>query len=147
MAAEKPQRAEFGHWRRIPTRWGDLDLLGHVNNTRFFGFDEDVRLAYFDSLWAEDKRFWKDYGFILANLGCDFIAQLRHPADVDAGFRITRLGRSSMNTLAAMFDGDKLVAVTRGVLVWFDYAKQQPAPIPEHVRAMIRQRELIKPEE
>lgn len=143
----QPQRADFGHWRKIPTRWSDLDLLGHVNNARFFGFDEDARLDYFSSLWKDDQRFWKDYGFILANLGCDFIAQLHHPAEVEAGFRITRLGRSSMQTMAGFYLGDKLIAVTRGVLVWFNYADQKPQPIPDHVRALIRGREHVAPAE
>ena len=143
----KIDRAEFSHWRNIPTRWSDLDMLGHVNNARFFSFDEDARLSYFESLWKDDPRFWKDYGFILASLGADFIAQLHHPAQVDVGFRISKLGRSSMQTLAGMFHGEKLVAVTRGVVVWFSYTDQKPLPVPEHVRALIRGRELIKPEE
>lgn len=146
MNDNKPQRPDFSYWRKIPTRWSDLDMLGHVNNARFFSFDEDARLGYFEALWQGDERFWKDYGFILASLGCDFIAQLHHPAELDVGFRVSKLGRSSMQTLAAMFLGEKLVAVTRGVVVWFNYIEQKPLPIPERVRAMIRAREVIQPE-
>lgn len=142
-----PQRSDFGHFIQIPTRWADLDALGHVNNTNFFVFDESVRLDYFGQFSRDNPRFWKEEGLILASLGCDFLAQLHHPALVEAGFRITRLGRSSMNTQAGMFVGDQLVAVTRGVVVWFDYTKQKPAPIPEAVRAAIRAREVIAPEE
>lgn len=141
------RREDFVHVVRIPTRWSDHDMLGHVNNTRFFTFDEDARLNYFQSLWENDPRFWKDYGFILASLGCDFIAQLHHPAQVDVGLRISKLGRSSFQTIAGMFDGERLVAVTRGVLVWFDYEQQKSKPIPDPVRAMIRARERIAPEE
>jgi acyl-CoA thioester hydrolase len=142
-----PQRSDYGHFLQIPTRWGDLDALGHVNNTNFFVFDESVRLDYFGMFSRDNPRFWKEEGLILANLGCDFVAQLHHPSVVDAGFRIARLGRSSMKTEAGMFVGDKLVAVTRGTLVWFDYTQQKPAPIPEYVRAGIRGRERIAPEE
>lgn len=143
----KPQRSDFGHFLQIPTRWADLDALGHVNNTCFFVFDESTRLDYFSAFSRDNPRFWKEEGLILASLGCDFIAQLHHPALVDCGFRVTRLGRSSLNTQAGMFVGDKLIAVTRGVVVWFDYSKQKPVPIPEEVRAMIRAREVIAPEE
>lgn len=143
----QPQRSDYNHYIQIPTRWADLDALGHVNNTNFFVFDESVRLDYFDMFSRDNPRFWKEEGLILASLGCDFVAQLHHPAIVDCGFRITRLGRSSMNTQAGMFVGDKLVAVTRGVVVWFDYTKQKPAAIPEPVRAAIRARERIAPEE
>lgn len=145
--APQPARAHFGHWCQVPTRWSDLDMLGHVNNARFFSFDEDARLSYFQPLWEKDPRFWKDYGIILASIGCDFIAQLRHPAQVEVGFRVARLGRSSLQTQAGMFLGDRLVAVTRGVVVWFDYAGQKPQPIPDSVRQMIRGREVLPPEE
>lgn len=137
---------DFAFVFRIPTRWSDLDMLGHVNNSRFFSFDESARLEYFGELMKGDPTFWKQRGFILARIECDFIAQVHHPAQVDVGFRIARIGRSSMNTIAGMFVGDRLVAVSRGVLVWFSYEQQKPQPVPDDVRALIEGRERIPPE-
>lgn len=145
MTDATPRRQDFSYLHRLATRWSDMDLLGHVNNARFFSFDEDARLAYFHSLWADDPRFWKDYGFILASISCDFLSQLHHPSDLEIGFRIARLGRSSMQTQGALFVEERVVAVTRGVVVWFDYQQQKTQPLPEPVRAMIRQREVIPP--
>lgn len=147
MAVTLPERSDFAYWHSVQTRWSDHDQLGHVNNTRFYTFDEDVRLAYFGDLWKDDARFWKDYGFILARLECDFIAQLRHPATVNVGFRIAALGGSSFRTEALMLSGEQVVAVTRGVLVWFDYAAQRPLRIPDTVREQVRQREVRPPSE
>ncbi|MEQ1439529.1 thioesterase family protein [Fontimonas sp. SYSU GA230001] len=138
---------EFVHVIEIETRWADLDALGHVNNTRFFTFDESARLDYFGELMRSDSEFWKSRGLILAHIECDFLAQLHHPSRLRVGLRISRLGRSSMNTLAGMFVGEHLIAVTRGVVVWFDYTRQKAQPIPENVRAMIRARERVAPEE
>ncbi|MES0873477.1 acyl-CoA thioesterase [Sinimarinibacterium thermocellulolyticum] len=138
---------DFAFTCRVPTRWSDLDMLGHVNNARFFSFDESARLEYFGELMRGDPTFWKERGFILARIECDFLAQLHHPAVVDIGFRIARIGRSSMNTLAGMFVDGKPVAVSRGVLVWFNYELQKPQPVPDDVRALIRAREVIAPEE
>ncbi|MFA5940633.1 MAG: thioesterase family protein [Sinimarinibacterium sp.] len=138
---------DFGHVIEIETRWSDLDALGHVNNTRFFTFDESARLDYFGELMRLDPEFWKSRGLILARIECDFVAQLHHPSKLKVGFRIARLGRSSMNTLAGMFVDGQLVAVTRGVVVWFDYTRQKAQPIPEDVRAMIRACERIAPDE
>lgn len=146
MARMQIDRAQYGFWHAVPTRWGDHDQLGHVNNTRFYVFDEDARLAYFQSLWRDDPKFWHEYGFILGRLACDFIAQLKHPASLDIGFRIRRLGGSSMVTEAAMFNGDDLVAVTEGVLVWFNYQTQRTERIPEHVREQVIAREPVAPE-
>jgi acyl-CoA thioester hydrolase len=140
-------RSDFGHFIHMPTRWADLDMLGHVNNAKFFTYDESVRLDYFSALFRDDPKFWKEYGLILARIECDFIAQLHHPATLDVGFRIARLGKSSMGTVAGHFDGERLVAVSRGVVVWFDYENQKTRPIPDGVRAMIRGRERVAPEE
>lgn len=146
MRSQLPQREDFAHFHRLETRWSDLDLLGHVNNARYFSFDESARLDYFAPL-ASAPDFWKKEGFILARIGCDFLQQLHHPAVVEVGFRITRIGRSSMDTEGAMFVGDKLIAVTRGVLVWFDYASNRAAPVPPHARSFIRGKEKLAPEE
>lgn len=142
----KPRREDFGHISRIPVRWGDMDALGHVNNAKFFTYDEQARLDYFGAVAEEVPDFWKSSGIILARIGCDFLAQLRPPVTLEVGIRISKLGRSSMETEGAMFDqAGKLVAVTRGVLVWFDYTQQKSAAIPENVRALIRGRELLAP--
>lgn len=146
MRSQLPQRADFAHFHRIATRWSDLDMIGHVNNARFFSFDESARLDYFEPL-TRDEHFWKKEGFILARIGCDFIQQLHHPSDVEVGFRVTRIGRSSMETEGGLFVGDTLVAVTRGVLVWFDYASNRAAPVPPHARSFIRGKEKLAPEE
>ncbi len=75
MKQPPPKLEDFAYLIEIPTRWADLDALGHVNNTRFFTFDESARLDYFASLMRDDPQFWKRYGLILAGIGADFLAQ------------------------------------------------------------------------
>jgi acyl-CoA thioester hydrolase len=140
-----PQRSDYAFFLKLETRWGDMDALGHVNNAKFFTYDESVRLEYFQRLMHDDPKFWKDYGLILAHIEADFIAQLKPPATLDLGFRIARLGRSSLGTEAGMFLGETPVAVTRGVLVWFDYRANTPLPVPEAVKAKIRAIEKVAP--
>lgn len=144
---EEHRIEQFAQRMTIPVRWGDMDALGHVNNVKFFTFDESVRIAYFDELARADATFMKTHGMILAHIGADFIAQLHYPATLEVGLRVARIGRSSLNTVAAMFSDGKLIAVTKGVIVWFDYANQKTMAIPEHVRDLIRKRERVAPEE
>jgi acyl-CoA thioester hydrolase len=125
------------HTTRLAIRWGDMDALGHVNNAMFFTYDESARLAYFGELMKGDAKFWNEYGLILAHIECDFIAQLKPPATLDIGFRISKAGRTSLQTEAGMFLGDTLVAITRGVVVWFDYRASTPLPLPDEVRERI----------
>lgn len=143
----QPQRGDFAFYLPLATRWGDMDALGHVNNAKFFTYDESVRLAYFTELMRDDPKFWNEYGLILAHIEADFIEQLKPPAELALGFRIARFGRTSMGTEAGMFLGDRLIAVTRGVLVWFDYRASKPLPLPDGVKERIRAREKVPPEE
>jgi len=142
---KRPDRGDFAFFMGLTPRWADMDSLGHVNNARFFTYDESVRLEYFSRLMRDDPRFWKDYGLILAHIEADFLSQLKPPAELDLGFRITKIGRTSLGTEAGMFVGDVLVAVTRGVVVWYDYAAGAPVPVPESVKAKIRSLEKLVP--
>ena len=143
---DRPKVQDFKHITHIPIRWGDMDSLGHVNNARFFTFDEQARLEYFDAVAPLVDDFWKSSGIILARIACDFIAQVHYPETLSIGLRIQRMGRSSMETQTAMFDSTgRLVACGQGVVVWFDYIAQKALAIPEPVRAFIRSREVIAP--
>lgn len=141
------KRSDYAFSLSLTPRWGDMDALGHVNNARFFTYDESVRLDYFATLMKDDPKFWNEYGLILAHIEADFLAQLKPPAVLDIGFRIAKIGRTSLRTEAAMFKGDAPVAITRATVVWFDYRNSQPLPVPDAVRARIRALEKIPPDE
>jgi acyl-CoA thioester hydrolase len=142
-----PRREDYAFHYPLVTRWGDMDAIGHVNNAKFFTYDESARLEYFGKLMADDPRFWKEYGLILAHIEADFLAQLKPPATLDIGFRIARIGKTSLRTEAGMFLGDTLVAITRAIVVWFDYRSGKTLPVPEAVRGKVRAMEKVKPEE
>ncbi len=145
--SELPRIEQFAWRRPLTVRWGDMDSMGHVNNVKYFTYDEQVRIDYFADLMREDPRFWKDYGLILAHIEADFVSQVHCPAELEIGFRISRLGRSSFNTEALMLWQGKVAAVTRAVLVWFDYPNGKPLAIPEALRQRMREREITPPQE
>ena len=145
--AAKPTRADYRHFVPLTVRWGDMDALGHVNNVKFFTYDEQARLLYFDAIGTVVPDFWKSSGLILARIGCYFLEQVRFPAQLDVGLRVARIGRSSMETEASMFLGDKPVAITKATVVWFDYLNQKSAAVPEVVREFIRGFEAVAPVE
>jgi acyl-CoA thioester hydrolase len=141
------RRDEFRHWMTLPVRWGDMDSFGHVNNAKFFTYGEEARMAYFDRYAVHDPKFGKDYRVLIARVACDFIKQLHHPATVELGTRVVRMGRSSLGMTTAMFVNDALIAVQDAVLVWFDYLNQKVEQIPQTAREWIRTNEAITPQE
>jgi acyl-CoA thioester hydrolase len=146
---DHPSRDQFRHFTQLPVQWGDMDMLGHVNNVIFFRYTESGRIAYFDQMLGNDPDIWGGEGPILAEIQCRFIRQLRYPAQLEVATRAAKIGNRSLGIETAIFRAgeDTPVATSRAVIVWFDYRRQGAAPVPEKLRATIRQFEAVPPEE
>lgn len=140
-----PRREEFRYFCRLDTRWGDVDSMGHINNAKYITYDEQARTDYIYQRQADAGITGPN--FILARICCDFLQQLHHPSQIDYGMRITRIGRSSMETQGAIFVGDRCYSRTQGVVVWFDYTAQKTQPIPDSIRRSVIDFEIVKPAE
>lgn len=143
-----PDRENYAHFLPITVRWGEMDALGHVNNTVYYRYSEDGRLDYFTRMFEAEPSA-DGSGPILADLRCSFLQQLRFPAEVEIATRAARLGNSSMRMEQALFrkGENDAIAAYEAVIVWFDYARQSSGPVPEAVRARIRELEAVAPEE
>ncbi len=129
-------RESFQHWETLDVRWGDQDALGHVNNTKFFVFLESARLRFFEQLqiWGAEGN--SRQGPILASVTCNFRHQLRFPARIAVGTKVTRLGNKSFTLEQAIFLENKEwpVADASSVIVWFDYGDGRSLPLPSRLR-------------
>jgi len=146
MERRLPVREDFTHFVEQSTRWRDEDRLGHVNNAMYFTYEETTRISYLDRVFDRATA-WTGGAVIVAHIECDFVAQLHHPAVFDMGFRVASLGGSSMSSEGAIFVGDEVVAVTRSVIVFFDYEADRSVRITDEARAAIRAFERKAPEE
>lgn len=146
MERRLPVREDFTHFVEQSTRWRDEDRLGHVNNAMYFTYEETTRISYLDRVFDRATA-WGRGTVIVAHIECDFVAQLHHPTDFDMGFRVASLGGSSMSSEGAIFVGDEVVAVTRSVIVFFDYEADHSVRIADEARAAIRAFERKAPEE
>lgn len=142
------KRADFRHFFTLSVRWGDLDVLGHVNNTVFYRYSEEGRINYFQDVGLSEPTAMSS-GPILADLRCRFVQQLRYPASIEIATRTQALGNSSIRIQQALFHEkqQELIAGFDAVVVWFDYQQQSSAATPEAVRAAIRKLEIVAPEE
>lgn len=141
-----PTRDQFRYLCPIATRWGDVDMMGHVNNAKYITYDEQARTDYLAAREAE-AGLTAGPNFILARIACDFLEQLHHPSQIEYGVRIVKIGRSSMTTQGAIFVGERCHSRTEGVVVWFDYKAQRVMPVPEAMRLAVRAFEVVKPSE
>src|SRR5262245_38909409 len=68
------------HVERMKMRWGDMDALGHMNNTVYFRLLEQARISWFDGLDIDYQE--RKEAPILGNISCRFRIPIVYPADV-----------------------------------------------------------------
>ncbi|MFT7580233.1 MAG: acyl-CoA thioester hydrolase [Myxococcota bacterium] len=117
-----------------PVAWGDMDAFQHVNNTRYFRYFEDARIAYFErtGIAAAQGR-PEGIGPILTSTSCRFKAPLRYPDEVQVGARVVSVGRTSfkMEYRLVSIALHKVVAEGTAIVVAFDYTAERKVVIPE----------------
>jgi len=75
----------------FPVAWGEMDALGHVNNTVYFRYFESARVAYLTKINFIDPAANSGIGSILASTQCDFRKALAYPDTVAIGARVTEI--------------------------------------------------------
>ena len=131
-------RDQFRSVYEMDVRWSDMDVLGHVNNVQFIRYTETARAMYFRRDLGL-KMGEGGQGFILAEISCTFLQQLMFPNTVEVLTRVSRIGRSSMDMVGAVYRAGESspVATSPCTLVWFDFKEQKSAPLPDRVRESV----------
>jgi acyl-CoA thioester hydrolase len=122
----------------IQIRWGDMDAMGHVNNTEYFRYMEQARIDWYThSLGTLGDG---GSGPVLVDAQCTFLRQLRYPGNVEVRIFVGAVGRSSMETIYELRRSDQpdvLYAEGRATVVWVSLAEEKSTPLPDHIRARL----------
>lgn len=123
----------------FPVAWGDMDAFGHVNNTKYFRWFEDGRLAYFAALDLEEFMRTTGVGPILASTECRFRIPLAYPDSVRIGATVTEVTDESFTMRYAVVSTthQKVAAEGEGRVVAFDYGSGRKTSWPEEMRRRI----------
>lgn len=131
-----PEHKTLTHQTLIPIRWGDMDMMGHVNNTVYFRYLEIVRLEWLFKLGAGTDP--QGSGPVIINAFCNFLRQLAYPGDVLAKHYVANPGRTSFDTYITLERSDEpgvIYAEGGSKTVWTDYQARKSVPLPDWVRA------------
>ncbi|MGD2173264.1 MAG: thioesterase family protein [Gammaproteobacteria bacterium] len=139
-------RSGFRFFTPTPTRWGDCDMLGHINNVEYLRYYESGRLDYFHQLLGISAGLEQVDSLILADIHVTFLSQVHHPCALEVGTRIGRLGNSSFDIESAVFvpGEEQPASIASATSVWFDYTRNRSRPIPQAARETIQQFEGIE---
>jgi acyl-CoA thioester hydrolase len=129
------------HETNLTVRFGETDLLGHVNNASYFSYLEHARTEFFKLLSsAEDNRNDK-WNYILATIKCDFRAQAYFDQELVLATKVSRIGNKSFTLIQPIYDKktETLIAHGESVIVYFDFDEQRSKPIPESLRKKLEE--------
>jgi len=127
----------LGHVERIPIRWGDMDAMGHVNNTVYFRYMEQTRIGWFDALLPRAAR--AGHGIVIVSTACHFRRAMTYPGTVEVRLYVGAPGASSIPTFYELRVDDDPAPYATGeaVVVFIDAAKGKPVRIPDALRARL----------
>ena len=125
--------------------WGDMDAFGHINNTVYFRYFENIRMAYFEKTSVNEHKNATQIGPILASTQCQFRAPLTYPDHIHIGTRIKELekieqGEKRFTMEYAVFSEqqDCIAAKGEGLIVYNNYNEGKSCAIPESILAAFK---------
>ena len=130
--AWRTDAARYPHAQEVPTRFQDLDPLGHVNNVAMAAIFESGRVAFnrrFDWPRGEGTR------VLIARADISYLAEAHFPAPVTIANGVGRVGRSSWTMFAAGFQEGRCVALCDATLVYT--GPDGSRPLPDDFRAQL----------
>jgi acyl-CoA thioester hydrolase len=137
MTEKRTSEPKLMHVERIAVRWGDMDAMGHVNNTVYFRYMEQARIGWFEGLVPNDEA-WKSTGIVIANASCNFKRPINYPGTVEVSVLVGAPGGSSVPTFYQLKVDDELYADGAATVVFIDMQAQKPVRIPERIRSLLR---------
>ena len=125
------------HTSHQSIRWGDMDRLGHVNNTVYFRYMEQARIEWIYALHP-DKEAYDGTGPVIVNASCTFLQPLVYPGDLEVRMYLSDPGRTSVGSYYEIWTSGRKYADGAAKIVWIDLAGGRPVPLPENVAVPLR---------
>ena len=113
--------------------WGEMDAFQHLNNVAYFRLFESVRIAYFEKLGVLTTIKSRNIGPILHSTDCRFKLPLTYPDKLLLGASISSIesDRYRIDHGIYSYTHQKVAATGSGLIVCYDYNRQEKSKIPE----------------
>jgi acyl-CoA thioester hydrolase len=133
-------RSDFRLWITVPTRFRDMDVMGHVNSSVYFTYFESARTEFFAKSGVSALRVPGKWGIPVVSQTCHYRDQVTHPDTLEVGVRCSELREKTVHLVYEIYraGSDKLVADGSSISVWVDLEVPKSVSLPEEVRRAIR---------
>lgn len=125
---------------RIPVAWGDMDALGHVNNTIYLRWFESARIAWWEAIPTAGRLQAQGVGPILARTSIDYRRPVKYPDTIEITVTTLRVGGKSVTLgyrVASSAQNNAIVAEGETVLAMLNYLSNQTLQIDDELRTLM----------
>ena len=132
-------RDTYRHFQAIPTRWGDNDVYGHVNNVVYYSFFDTVVNQYLIEQRALNIEKSTIIGLVVETQ-CQYFAPISFPDVVHAGLRVAKVGNSSVRYEIGLFRNEEKMTSAQGyfIHVYVDRASRRSTELPADMRVALQ---------
>ena len=138
MRIDIPHTKKLVYEMRMPIRWGDMDAMGHVNNTVYFRYMETIRIDWMRSIGCQPDP--QGQGPVIVNAFCNFYRQLEYPGDVVLKMYVSDPARTTFESWCTMELPDQpgvIYAAGGATTIWVDFPSQKAVTMPQWMRDMV----------
>ncbi len=131
--------------KELVMRWGDMDAYGHLNNTIYFRYFEEVRIKYMASVGFATGSSPENHGLVVAKTSCKYRLPITYPDTIYAGAKVSRVddGKLVMEYKLVSGNHNKLAAQGDALLVGFNIETGQKEYLVEEIVERIRELENL----
>lgn len=122
----------------VQLRFSDIDMLGHVNNSRYFELFDLAKNDYFTRV-AGGNLNWQRPPVMIANINCDFLSQTTFHEPVEVHTQVDRIGDKSFVLIQQLVNSDtqEVKCCCAATMVYFDIEAMVPTSVSAEWRASI----------
>lgn len=114
---------------RVPLRWSDQDINGHVNNATIVTLIEQSRIQWLNKDAADEGLTSFDGPKVVVSLGVEYKNPVSAQDDLHVFISTERIGRTSFTLLYRGLQNGFEAFRARTVLVTLDQQSQKPRPL------------------
>lgn len=133
-----PDISDFRHHTFVQTRFNDVDILGHVNNTVYFSFYDTGKAYYFNTI-RKGHMDWRRVETVIANVNCAYINSMYFGEEIEVYTRCIGIKEKSFVLQQMLVEKNtrQIKSVCESVMVSIDTITYKAIPVPADWRQML----------
>lgn len=118
----------------VEIRFSDIDMAGHVHNSKYLSYFEQARIDFMSSMTGEEWN-WREKGIVLGRNEIDYIMPIYLGETIHVITKCDHVGTKSFTLSYELYksttEGDVLCTKGRSILVCMDFKTDESQPLFE----------------